>query len=353
MILFSFLKYKKYVKHILIWAVLWGLLYVLTNTQTTVNDAILRTNFNIIVICVLSYSGRFFVSSFYEKKEYHKWVFYGVALCLFFVLLRLFVELFVFKKSLFGPNYENEIKIINVFYQGLFYFILVAVIFTSSSFYEIAKERRRIEYNLQLLQLKHVEAQLNYLRSQINPHFLFNMLHNIYSAVTLKKEVAGEMILKLSDLLHYVTYDGLQKKVLLETELQKMQSYISLFRLKTPQVLDISFDVFGVNNTYSIEPVLLLPFIENALKHSDLQTRNRGSFLKVVTTVSNGELHLQVRNSFNPDNQQKDGTGGVGLENIRSRLHLLYPNQHTISIISSNNIYSVNLTINLNYTNHA
>jgi len=135
------------------------------------------------------------------------------------------------------------------------------------------------------------------------------------------------MVLHLSDLLRYVTYDTQTERVPLEKEIAQIRAYLELFQLKSETPLPIQFEVEGAIENRHIEPLLLLPLVENALKHSDLET-TPSAFVRILLRNELGGLSFLVENSFDPENAQKDAVGGVGLENIRRRLEVYYGGLH-------------------------
>jgi two-component system, LytTR family, sensor kinase len=197
------------------------------------------------------------------------------------------------------------------------------VLMLFSGLYQLLENRRELES-------LHAEAQINYLKAQINPHFLFNTLNNIYAAATLQHPRTADMVLRLSDLLRYVTYEARAEQVPLHREVAHIRAYIELFQLKSAAPLPIRFDVEGPLEQLQVEPLLLLPLVENAFKHSDLDTNPEG-FLNIVLHCSPTALDFQVENSFHADNVQKDAVGGVGLDNIRQRLRLKYGGRHQLT----------------------
>jgi LytS/YehU family sensor histidine kinase len=205
------------------------------------------------------------------------------------------------------------------FVTVLIYFILMIF----SALYQLLENRREIE-------ARHTQAQLNYLKAQINPHFLFNTLNNIYSAAVLQHPRTADMVLRLSDLLRYVTYDGQAERVSLQKEIAQIRAYIDLYQLKSEHPLSIRFEVEGDMEQVEIEPLLLLPLVENALKHGDIVEEQADGYLHILLRKEAKRLFFQVENSYNPDNDQKDSVGGVGLDSIRQRLELNYPGRYRL-----------------------
>lgn len=202
--------------------------------------------------------------------------------------------------------------------------------------------RKELEQEIKTQQL---EAELRFLKAQVNPHFLFNALNNIYSLSFTGSEKAPEMILKLSDMMSYMLYDCKSEQVLLSAELAYLKNYIELQQLKKDGELNIDFKVKGDPGGLLITPMLFIPFFENSFKHGNLEDLENG-WMNGHLQIEKEELKFHMSNSYCPG-QKEDQKGGVGLENIRERLALLFPEQHELHIQQHENIYRVDLSIKM------
>lgn len=206
---------------------------------------------------------------------------------------------------------------------------------------EIEKDK---ELQLKLeFQKKLTEMELQLLKSQLNPHFYFNTLNNLYGLSMIAPVKAPEAILKLSDIMEYVIYDCRSEKVPLENELKFIRSYVDLERLRYDREEAIQLTIVTDVQTYEISPLLLIQFIENAFKHG-MEQGSPDRFLNIRINVANGVLHYFSENSVVARPRE---SGGVGLENVRKRLEMLYHNKHTLSITHTEQKYTVDLTVNL------
>lgn len=197
------------------------------------------------------------------------------------------------------------------------------------------------------LQNKMLTAETNALKAQINPHFLFNTLNNIYSLSQFDNNKTGEAILQLSDILRYVTYEGDKKFVSLSAEIEHIQSFIKLQLLRDEDDSNIYIDIDVTDKTLLISPLLLIPFIENSFKHGNHHDKVNG-WIKIIIKDEGETLKLVVSNSVSGESKStKDKVGGVGMENVRKRLVLLYPNQHDLVLKMDKKSYSSILKINL------
>jgi len=186
-------------------------------------------------------------------------------------------------------------------------------------------------------------SEIALLRSQVNPHFLFNTLNNIYSLVYNKSDEAPEAVMKLSSIMRYMLYDSNTDFVPLFKEVEYLNSFIELQQLRIPQKGFVELKVLGSMDNRIIAPMLLIPFVENAFKHGD-KTHEPG--ITIQLTLETNRLIFTVENYLRLVNQgTNDESGGFGLENIRRRLGLLYPEKHELTINITEEKYKVELSI--------
>jgi two-component system, LytTR family, sensor kinase len=186
-------------------------------------------------------------------------------------------------------------------------------------------------------------TELAFLKSQVNPHFLFNTLNNIYSLTFQKSEKAPEAVLKLSEMMRYMLYESNETKVSLNQEVKYLQNFIDLQKMRYHGETFIEFNVQGDINSKQIAPLLLIPFVENAFKHGEVS--NRLNPLTINLLVSNNNLHFSVIN--HKKDQNKDEVGGVGLENMQRRLALLYPENYGLEVKEEKDSYYCELNLML------
>lgn len=192
---------------------------------------------------------------------------------------------------------------------------------------------------------KHTEAELQNLRQQLNPHFLFNTLNNIYSLIAISPEKAQSVVLDLSKLLRYVLYENDAEKVLLSQEINFIVNYVELMRIRLTTDVDVKINVESVaENKLEIAPMLFITLVENAFKHGT--SPNKPSFINIDIQVNeNNQLVCKISNSLFPKTENDRSGSGIGLENLRRRLELLYPERYTFTNIAENSVYSSELTI--------
>lgn len=189
-------------------------------------------------------------------------------------------------------------------------------------------------------------SELALLRSQINPHFLFNTLNNIDALILSDQDKASDAIIRLSDIMRYMLYDTNSDNVLLEKEINYLSSYIELQRIRTKNPDSIKFELNGNCSGKTIAPMLFIPFVENAFKHGKKNLQE--SAINIRLSCENNMILFAVENYFDSkEDLVKDKTTGIGLANVKRRLKLLYPEKHKISIASTNGLYAVHLEIQL------
>lgn len=203
------------------------------------------------------------------------------------------------------------------------------------------KERRAIQ-----LEKEKLETEMKFLKSQINPHFLFNALNNIYSLTLIKSEQAPAQLLRLSDMLRYMLYDCKVDKVPLQAEVDYLKNYIQMKLLKDSGGLQVTMDIQEDLPQLTIAPLLFIPFVENAFKHSKIEDLVHG-WISIQLQTKGEQVCFGVKNSIPSKSYTKDRVGGIGLDNVRRQLELMYPNQYFLDIEKKSDAFNVQLNIEL------
>jgi LytS/YehU family sensor histidine kinase len=202
------------------------------------------------------------------------------------------------------------------------------------------------EQQNQLLAHENLETELKFLKSQIHPHFLFNTLNNLYALTLKKSDKAPATVLILSELLSFMLYDCNTSRISLDKELQLVKNYLSLEKLRYNEDVSIKFETTGETSKKEIAPLLILPIVENCFKHGISEQTDK-SWIKISLEIQNNKIELVAENTLS-FRSQEDNHGhkeGIGIENVRRRLELLYPGKHKLETTINNNIYSVKLNI--------
>lgn len=204
----------------------------------------------------------------------------------------------------------------------------------------------RQQVRLQEAEFKQVQTELSLLKSQINPHFFFNTLNNLYALSLDQSERVPGVILKISDLMRYVLESSKQKSVPLADEAHFLENYIELEKLRFSRASEIRMTVNGGLKGRHIAPMLLVPFVENSFKHG-LNASVDDGFIHIELTVDAGELDFRIENNKSEHTDVSNASAAMGLENVKRRLELLYPGRHLLSIQDNAGRYLVKLRIQL------
>jgi sensor histidine kinase YesM len=331
--------------HILLWLVyflFW--VYVLSPGSSTLDFYF--NSFVIVAIHALaSYFNIYFLFPvFLQKRDYLK---YFAAISLTISLGTLLESGAFLALNTIGPEDKLSLLSLRFLLTSAMAIIYTTAITMSLKLVKHWYEKERLAKVLEKL---NAETELKYLKSQINPHFLFNSLNSIYALSLQKSDFTPDLILKLSDILRYLLYEGSEKKVSLTQELKYLWSYLELEKVRHGERMDLQIEVQGESDTCEIAPMLLIPFVENSFKHGLGKDRSNG-FVKVLVVTHDDDLHFEIANSKPSQgseiSQQSGYQGGIGLINVKKRLNLLYPNQHALEVTSTETEFKVSLDIKL------
>jgi sensor histidine kinase YesM len=227
----------------------------------------------------------------------------------------------------------------------LFNFFFFLFILAGSTAYRMIKDRARADRIGREMENENLKTELSLLRSQASPHFMFNVLNNMVALARKKSDLLEPSLLKFSSLMRYMLYEADEEKVPLEKEIEYLQSYIDLQQQRFGKNVQVNVDLQKPDNNYEIEPMLLIPFVENAFKHGTGLIE--GAMIKVQLRVENNKLDFTVQNKYDPSSTEtKDKTSGIGLANVKRRLNLLYGKKHSLLIAQKDNLFTVSLQLN-------
>ncbi len=306
--------------------IIWACLYLIITSFITADDPFLTSFFILLVLSPPIYINNLLVlPRFYKNK-------WGFGL-LFIINALLFASISVWVIDYYSPQPQQNGLL------RLFGVLLLSITFgsalklTRDSF---IKDRERKKAELQLL------------KAQMNPHFLFNTLNNLYGLSVVKSEQLPKLMLKLSDLLRYSLYDTREEFVPLSKDIEYIENYIALEQIRLEDQTEISFTKSGNLDSKFIIPMLLIVFVENAFKHLS-ESKEGESRVLVNIEVDEKGLSFQCSNSASNDrsasNGLEKGRSGIGLDNAKKRLELMYPGVHKLDIEKGNELFEVHLTI--------
>ena len=255
--------------------------------------------------------------------------------------------------ALIAATYHVKMLILTTWFRELaldeaaFAFTLFPIVFflVVSTIYRLVLDKINHERELSKREAQQLGTELKFLRSQVSPHFLFNILNNLVSMARHKSDLLEPALIKLSGLMRYMLYESAEKKVPLATEIAYLQDYIELQKLRFGDDVDIIVEMQCGDHSFEIEPMLLIPFVENAFKHGVALVDK--PFIRISLKLEGNILHFSVENKYGDHDQSADKASGIGLANVKARLKLLYPERHQLSINEHDKVFLVNLSLQL------
>jgi len=209
---------------------------------------------------------------------------------------------------------------------------------------KIVHDRIITKDRLQRAEKQRYKAELKFLKAQVNPHFLFNTLNNIFFLIKKNPDKASDSVLKLSEMLRFRLYEIENTKISIEKEIEYIRNYIELEKLRSEDKVSVQFVVHGETHTHKIEPFIFLDFVENAFKHNGAEIENRG-WIKITFNINDTSIAFRIENSRNGTFKNLNESKGIGIQNIKQRLNLVYPQRHQLNIHENRETYIVDLTI--------
>ena len=233
-------------------------------------------------------------------------------------------------------SYGDLLKFFTVF------LVITTLLKLSKEWFELSKARQKIT----LLEKEKLDAELKALMNQVNPHFLFNSLNVLYSLAIKKMPETPDAIIRLSDILRYVIYESNKETVTLNSEIELLNNYVHLQQYRIDASAKIEFVKDVIDKETRIAPMLFLPLLENSFKHG-IKGDTGDTFIRIMLSQQKSRVNFTIENNKGVSSEPTDKqTGGVGLENIRNRLHLIYPDNHTFDVTETDSTFKVELTIN-------
>jgi two-component system LytT family sensor kinase len=339
--------------HILAWLVLFSLplLFHREPDQSRLNwKTILNLRSLVFDTCCILffYLNLFFlIPRFLNRKKIGLYVF--TIVFLFGVVLTGLSSFGKIEMKVKNNAHENAqpVEIHTKGFQREYLFMVFPYLFiwAMSTVYWFVTDKIKTDQLLKERENENLKTELSFLRSQVSPHFLFNVLNNMVAMARLKSDLLEPSLIRLSGLMRYMLYESDEASVTLLRETEYVNSYIELQKIRYAKSLVIRVDMDPGDNQL-IEPMLLIPFIENAFKHGTGTISD--PVIDVSLKISEGLIDFRVKNKYNPENEEiKDRTSGIGLTNVVRRLNLLYDQKHILSIKKENGWFTVSLQIKL------
>ena len=332
-------KYRLY--HILFWLLLFATWHFFRYQDYPKNTAVWMSLIKVADLALLVYITNYvLIPKLLYKKRY--WLF-GIIFLLMIVtssIIKMYVlgllmnnpRMFSLAGGLKGRIYDNVIP----------HILLVC---TGAAF-KLMLDQARIQRRLADLAKEKAHAELSFLKSQINPHFLFNSLNSVYFLIDKENTEARKTLLQFSDLLRYQLYDCNADQIEIEKEVAFLKDYIHLQELRKDKQYRVSVNIGEEVKGFYISPLLLIPFVENAFKHIS-HYNDQHNFVEVSLNRKNGSLEFLVKNSKEERQHRTEPVGGIGLNNVRRRLELLYPDKHALVVKDMEGTFSIELNLKL------
>ena len=332
----EFRKYSLY-GHIGLWLIFFMIYFMEEFEYSSFSVSLLYAFSFTATMAALAYIHYFLVWPIFRKSR-----------GLYFLTAFSLVALFSWLSYIIDYNFPFDYEVEFLFWWDFLYnfFLFTLVLGVSSLYYFVEKWFENIHRENSLKNEK-LQAELNFLKSQINPHFLFNTLNNVYSYVQTGNPKSGPMLERLSSILRFMVYECSEDSVALSKELEAVEDLLEIYKMKNSEQRNIKLEISGVKGFHLIAPLIIVNLVENACKHSDAISNPNG-FLQVNIRVDEqASCQLEIANSFKDKKVSDPKYQGVGLENIRKRLQLQYDDNYTLEEKKEANNYLLKLSIPL------
>jgi len=286
------------------------------------------------------------IPKFLKKKIYIFYVFWLVLLLTSSSLLIQFLIVYPLHRVLHVSDQFSSINTDthSAFFFATFFYVLV------SSFLKFINDwlsMQDLNYKLAKIEQQKLEAELKTLKGQLNPHFLFNSLNNIYSLALTESDMVPDLILKLSDLMRHILYESRENYILVDKEIEFVDNFIALQKIRTSEKTKINYTKTGEIPSAKIAPLLFEPFIDNAFKHGLPGTEN-ADFITISFRFEENSLIFKLENNYETTESWNKKDSGIGIENVKQRLkHLYAKNEYSLDITKKNQVFTVLLKLKL------
>lgn len=339
---FSFLSNRIFWLNFTFWLLFFSYKFYDFTVFMTADVAFARIGLPMFFHIILSYTHYFFILPplLRTKKlwQYLARLLPAIGVIMFFQVLAENQVLSQYTNSDYYQTF-SWVRFVSTLWDQMSFMIFTGMIKFAADWFDLENKKKELEN-------QKLNAELNYLKAQINPHFLFNTLHNLNYLALAKKDEASEVIVKLSNIMRYMIYESKRKKVVLSKEIDYMRDYLDLEKIRLNNQFSIVMDTSGLNDQLEIEPLILIPFLENAFKHG-VSDKYPESWVRMELSSKDSELHMKLSNSVFEKSRPDGEASGFGLENVKQRLELSYPKKHSLKIQSGTEEFNVDLSIKL------
>ncbi len=339
-----FTRYKAtgaFVLHLLVWGILLGFPFLFSPTEMPRNATYMRSVMPLLFSAFIFYVNYFLLANrFLFKGQTFNFLLFNLALVVLCVWGQHLLHEWLWAPQRRSPRYEyykNMALIRHAFSFALTAAVAVAV--------RIMQRWQQSEAARKMQETEQLKSTLSHLQYQIQPHFFFNSLNNIYALVDISPEKAKNAIHRLGKLMRYLLHDTNAEQVALSNEITFLKNYVDLMRLRLTDNVQVQYDFPEDTRHIQIAPLLFIPLVENSFKHG--VSAKQSSFITIQMQIIDNQIVLEVNNTNFPKNEQDQGGSGIGIDNLKKRLELLYPDQYSFRQETQGDTFSSVLTINL------
>jgi hypothetical protein len=339
-LLLKIIRYK--IHHVIFWFLYLSFWVFLYEPAVGFIQAVQNAFAIIVLHGTASYFNNYYlVPYFLRKREY---LFYLISIFLTISFICFTHIVYLLWADTIDDTEKYSLWSLDFFVNDSIFTSYTIIITMTLLFFKRWFEKERLADKLEKL---NIETELKFLKSQINPHFLFNSLNSVYALTLTKSDKAPEVVLKLSEILRYILYDGGEKVVGLEKELEYLKNYLELEKIRYGNRLQIKLEIDGDPSGKEIAPMLFLPFVENSFKHG-VNSNIGNTFINIEVKIEQNAIAFRIENNkpINNLNDTQGYQGGIGIDNVKKRLNLLYPGKYSL-LIHEGDTFLVNLNIEL------
>lgn len=333
---------SRVVYHSAFWLTLFVFLVIIQKNTTGFWLAFIAQLGQIGFFMILVYTNIIYlVPKFLSRNKIFIYLTYFMSLVILVTLARVVYEYWIYSNY---DNYRNNLIYIDQF----IYFILHFFIGIASTLFIISTQWVRSEREKQEMKTEQIQTELKFLKSQINPHFLFNILNSLYALTLKKSDLAPTMVIKLSEMMRYMLYECNEKRVSLEKEINYLRNYLDLERLRIGNKMDIELEIEGDLQQKYIAPLIFINLLENAFKHGGIGANMDKGHVRLKIIVDDNVIHFSLYNTKpirSLESKQLKPAGGIGIQNVKNRLDIVYSNNYSIKIKEDAETYGVELTL--------
>jgi two-component system, LytTR family, sensor kinase len=334
------MKYKLH--HLFFWMLLFGLWFFLRYEDYAAEETAFKvTLIKVTDLALLVYVTNYLlIPKLLYKRKYGWFALAFVSMIIISSVGKMYILSYVMNSAALR-SFSGNLKV-RIYDNVIPHFLLVL----SGAAFKLMMDYTSMQQRLVEMAKEKAEAELNFLKSQINPHFLFNSINSVYFLIEKNNKGAREALHKFSGMLRYQLYEMNGNSIPVEKEINYLKDYVDLQKLRKDEHYAVEFSCSPDVKGFLIEPLLLIPFVENAFKHIS-HHQNQLNFIQLNLCMNEGAFHFKVINSKEAAEKSTNDHSGIGLNNVKRRLELLYPGRHVLAIKDSENNFSVELQLQI------